>query len=101
MSVGPATDLMPHILVVDDDARLRDLLARFLGNAGFRITVAPDAAAARERLMGLAFDAIVLDIMMPGEDGLSLLSWMQAQPKDPHSMPTPVLLLSAKGRGRG
>ena len=88
---------MAHILVVDDDARLRDLLARFLGNAGFRVTAAADAAAARNHLRGLAFDAIVLDIMMPGEDGLSLLSWFQSLPQDPQTMRTPVLLLSAKG----
>ena len=61
------------------------------------MTVVRDAAEARQRLTGLAFDAIVLDIMMPEEDGLSLLSWIQSQPKDPHSTPTPVLLLSAKG----
>ena len=88
---------MAHILVVDDDARLRDLLARFLGNAGFRVTTAEDAAQARLRLAGLSFDAIVLDIMMPGEDGLSLLSWFQSRPQDTHGVRTPVLLLSAKG----
>ena len=88
---------MPHVLVVDDDSRLRDLLARFLGSRDFRVTVAEDAAKARARLQGLAFDAIVLDIMMPGEDGLSLLKWWRAQPVDPHMPPTPVLLLSAKG----
>lgn len=88
---------LPHILVVDDDARLRDLLARFLGSWDFRVTVAEDAAMARTRLQGLAFDAIVLDIMMPGEDGLSLLKWWRSQPSDPHQPTTPVLLLSAKG----
>ena len=88
---------LPHILIVDDDARLRELLARFLGKAEFRVTVAEDAAKARARLKGLAFDAIVLDIMMPGEDGLSLLQWWRAQPLDPHMPQTPVLLLSAKG----
>ena len=90
-------DDMAHILVVDDDSRLRDLLARFLGNAGFRVTVAQSATEARQRLVGLAFDAIVLDIMMPEEDGLSLLSWFQSLPQDPHIPRTPVLLLSAKG----
>ena len=87
----------PHILVVDDDARLRDLLARFLGSRDFRVTMAQDAADARARLQGLAFDAIVLDIMMPGEDGLSLLKWWRDQPTDPYAPRTPVLLLSAKG----
>lgn len=88
---------MPHILVVDDDARLRDLLARFLGSRDFRVTMAENAAAARARLQGLAFDAIVLDIMMPGEDGLSFLKWWRNQPVDPIQPITPVLLLSAKG----
>ncbi len=88
---------LPHILVVDDDARLRSLLARFLGVRNFRVTVAEDAAMARARLRGLSFDAIVLDIMMPGEDGLSLLKWWRTQPADPLLPLTPVLLLSAKG----
>ncbi len=88
---------LSHILVVDDDSRLRTLLARFLGVRNFRVTVAEDAAMARARLRGLSFDAIVLDIMMPGEDGLSLLKWWRAQPADPLLPLTPVLLLSAKG----
>ena len=88
---------MPHILVVDDDARLRDLLSQFLGSRDFRVSVAQSAEDARARLRGMAFDAIVLDIMMPGEDGLSLLQWWQSQPTDPYSPQTPVLLLSAKG----
>ena len=88
---------MPHILVVDDDARLRGLLARFLGSRNFRVTTAEDAGEARAHLKGLAFDAMVLDIMMPGEDGLSLLKWWRTQPADPVQPHTPVLLLSAKG----
>ena len=87
----------PHVLVVDDDARLRDLLARFLNARGFRVTVAEDAGLARIWLQELTFDAIVLDIMMPREDGFSFLKWWRCQPAIPYRHPTPVLLLSAKG----
>ena len=62
-----------HLLVVDDDDRIRDLLKQYLNRAGFRVTGAPDAAAAR-RLTGLLdFDLLILDVMMPGEDGFSLI----------------------------
>ena len=61
----------PHLLVVDDDARLRELLKTFLSRTGFRVTAASDAAEARERLASLDFDLVVLDVMMPGEDGLA------------------------------
>ena len=60
----------PHLLVVDDDARLRALLQRFLSEQGFRVTAAADAAAARRALAAMAFDLLVLDVMMPGESGL-------------------------------
>ena len=63
----------PHLLVVDDDARLRALLQRFLADQGFRITAAADAAAARRALAGLEFDLVVLDVMMPGESGIELV----------------------------
>ncbi|OYX31744.1 MAG: DNA-binding response regulator [Caulobacterales bacterium 32-69-10] len=80
-----------HLLVVDDDDRIRTLLKEFLTRAGFRVTVAPDAAAAR-RLMGLLdFDLLIVDVMMPGEDGLSLTGWVRG------SGPTPVLILTARG----
>ncbi|MEM7778392.1 MAG: response regulator transcription factor [Pseudomonadota bacterium] len=65
-------DDAPHILIVDDDQRIRDLLCRFLMDNGFRTTPACDAASARAAMRGLAFDLIVLDIMMTGENGLSL-----------------------------
>ena len=55
-----------HVLVVDDDDRIRDLLRRFLSRAGFRVTVAPDAAAARRMAETLTFDLVVVDVMMPG-----------------------------------
>jgi len=82
-----------HILVVDDDDRIRDLLKRFLSREGYRVTAAPDAEAAR-RLMGtMEFDMAILDVMMPGEDGLSLLSGI----RNGVSRETPVLLLTARG----
>ncbi len=65
-------DNAPHVLVVDDDKRIRDLLTRYLTEHGFRVTPAGDAASARAAMRGLAFDLLVLDVMMPGEDGLSL-----------------------------
>ena len=62
----------PHLLIVDDDdERIRGLLRKFLMRSGFLVTVARDAAHARRILGGLAFDLIVLDVMMPGEDGIS------------------------------
>ncbi len=60
----------PHVLVVDDDDRLRNLLAKYLGDNGFMVTAAGDAAEARRRMSSIAFDLIVLDLMMPGESGL-------------------------------
>jgi len=84
-------DEMPHVLVVDDDTRLRDLLSRYLGENGFRVTVARDAADARAKLAGMAFDALVLDVMMPGESGLDLTKSLRATSN------VPVLLLTALG----
>ncbi|MGE0118109.1 MAG: response regulator [Dongiaceae bacterium] len=80
-----------HILVVDDDKRLRELLRKYLSEQGFRVTVAADAGDARRRLDGLAFDLIVLDIMMPGENGLELTRALRQ--KDG----VPILLLTAMG----
>ncbi len=57
----------PHLLVVDDDARIRELLRRYLAGSGFRVTVAGDAAEARAKLASMEFDLVVLDVMMPGE----------------------------------
>jgi two-component system phosphate regulon response regulator OmpR len=65
-------DNATHILVVDDDQRIRDLLAQYLFQNGFRVTTAPDAATARATMTGLVFDVVILDVMMPGENGLSL-----------------------------
>ncbi len=84
------SDDAPHLLVVDDDTRIRDLLSRYLSEQGFRITVAADAAEARRRLDGLRFDLIILDVMMPGESGLSLTESLY------QNKTTPVILLTAK-----
>ena len=80
----------PHILVVDDDARLRGLLKDFLSGKGYRVTAAPSAAAARKVMHGLSFDAIVLDVMMPGETGLAFVERLRSETGQ-----IPVLMLSA------
>ena len=80
-----------HLLIVDDDERIRGLLQKYLIRSGFLVTAARDAAHARRILSGLEFDLIVLDVMMPGEDGISLTRDLRAR------MSTPVLLLTAKG----
>ena len=67
----PAED-DPHLLVVDDDDRIRDLLKRFLSMKGYRVTAAADAEAAARLVEALDFDLLILDVMMPGEDGISL-----------------------------
>ena len=82
----------PHLLVVDDDDRIRDLLRRYMVTQGFRVTAAQDAAAARKMMSMIDFDLAILDIMMPGEDGLSLLTSMREERND-----TPVILLTARG----
>jgi two-component system, OmpR family, response regulator len=81
----------PHILVVDDHRDIRDLLARFLAKHGFRTSVAEAAAAARKTLQAADVDLVVLDIMMPGEDGLSLTRFLR------ESTDIPVILLTAMG----
>ena len=92
--MSPYTDAMdatePHLLVVDDDARLRDLLRRYLTGQGFRVTTASDAAEARRKLNGITFDLLVLDVMMPGEDGFTLTASLR------ESSRIPILLLTAK-----
>ena len=82
-------DDLPHILVVDDDSRLRSLLRRYLSENGFRVTGASDANEARQRLLALAFDLIVLDVMMPGETGLELTAGLRRTER------VPILLLTA------
>ena len=84
-----------HLLVVDDDDRIRDLLREFLVRAGFCVTGAADAAAAWRLIETLDFDLMVLDVMMPGEDGLSLARRLRARTDQPGR--TPVLMLTARG----
>ena len=85
------TEAPPHVLVVDDDTRIRQLLTRYLSRNGFLATAARDAAQARRLLEGLAFDLLIVDVMMPGEDGVSLTRWVR------RTMTTPVLMLTARG----
>lgn len=80
-----------HLLIVDDDERIRVLLQKFLIRSGFLVSVARDAAHARRILSGLEFDLIVLDVMMPGEDGVSLCRDLRRK------ISTPIMLLTAKG----
>lgn len=84
-------DLEPHLLIVDDDERIRGLLQKFLMRNGFLVSAARDAAHARRILSGLEFDMIILDVMMPGEDGVSLTRAIRETSK------TPIMLLTAKG----
>ena len=79
----------PHLLVVDDDARIRDLLGRYLLAHGFRVTTAADAAEARGKLAGFAFDLLILDVMMPGESGFDLTRDLRRNSR------VPILLLTA------
>lgn len=83
-----------HLLIVDDDDRIRELLKEYLARAGYRVTGAAHAAAARRLLELMEFDLIVLDVMMPGESGFELTSWVREKALLSR---TPVLLLTARG----
>ena len=92
MSESPASaGIEAHLLIVDDDERIRTLLKKFLVRNGFLVSSARDAAHARRLLKGLEFDLIVLDVMMPGEDGVSLTMALRRE------LGTPILLLTARG----
>lgn len=80
-----------HLLIVDDDERIRELLKKFMERNGFLVTTASDAAHARRILAGLEFDMLILDVMMPGEDGFSLTKDIRTRSD------TPILLLTARG----
>jgi len=80
----------PHLLVVDDDDRLRSLLKRFLSGGGYRVTAARDAATARKFMQSVDFDLAILDVMMPGEDGFSLLAGIR------QTSALPVVMLTAR-----
>ena len=81
-----AADMAPHLLIVDDDSRIRELLAKYLGEHGFRVTTASNAADARHRLSGLAFDLLIVDVMMPGENGIELTRSLR------ETMTVPILM---------
>jgi two-component system phosphate regulon response regulator OmpR len=89
---GPATitDDAPHLLIVDDDRRIRDLLVRFLRGEGYRVTTAISAADARAKLKGLSFDLLVLDVMMPGETGFDFVKALR------ETSHVPILMLTAR-----
>lgn len=78
-----------HLLIVDDDTRIRELLFRYLVEQGFRVTTAADAAEARRRLEGIDFDLLVVDVMMPGESGIALTRSLREDKK------VPILMLTA------
>lgn len=86
----PLPDDAPHVLVVDDDQKIRDLLARYLFENGYRVTTAAEAASARSAMRGLAFDLVLLDVMMPGENGLDLARDLKATSR------IPILMLTAR-----
>ena len=83
-------DDAPHLLIVDDDRRIRSLLSRFLSERGFRVSMAANAAEARKILKGLDFDLLVVDVMMPGESGIDLVRGFSA------IRDTPILMLTAR-----
>lgn len=83
------SDDAPHLLVVDDDTRIRSLLSQFLTTSGFRVTVAASAAEARRKLEGIDFDLLILDVMMPGETGVSLTRSLREKKT------VPILMLTA------
>src|SRR5205823_3997463 len=85
-----AFDQPAHILVIDDDRRIRELLKSYLSDNGFRVTLAADAGEAREKMRGLAFDLLILDVMMPGENGLDLARSLREMRSN-----LPILMLSA------
>ena len=89
MEPQPLADDAAHLLLVDDDRRIRDLLSRFLQRNGYRVTLAATAEEARTHLRSFAFDLLVLDIMMPGESGLDLAAEVRK------SSQVPILMLTA------
>src|SRR5947209_15492750 len=89
-SAVPADDA-PHLLIVDDDRRIRALLSRFLLSEGYRVTTAESAMEARAKLGGLRFDLMILDVMMPGETGFEFARSLRS------SSSVPILMLTARG----
>ena len=91
----PADDA-PHLLVVDDDRRIRDLLSRFLAGEGYRVTTADNAKDARAKLTGLSFDLLILDVMIPGETGFELARSIRGHSQGLISSQVPILMLTAR-----
>ncbi|HEX2594160.1 MAG TPA: response regulator [Rhizomicrobium sp.] len=91
MSAAGKTVEGAHILVVDDDERIRKLLQRYLTTNGFRVSAAADAAEARALMKGIAFDLLIVDVMMPGESGFDLTEAVRANSQ------VPILMLTARG----
>jgi two-component system, OmpR family, phosphate regulon response regulator OmpR len=89
-SAGPVPDDAAHLLVVDDDRRLRELLSRYLQREGYRVTTAKNASDARVKLDGLTFDLLILDVMMPGESGFELAKSVRTTSQ------VPILMLTAR-----
>ncbi|MBO9422256.1 MULTISPECIES: response regulator [Stappiaceae] len=90
MTVTAPDDNAPHLLLVDDDSRIRDLLGRLLKDNGYRVSAAANAAEARVCLSGLEFDLIILDVMMPGETGTELATSLR------ETSQVPILMLTAR-----
>jgi len=90
IAVAPLSDDAPHLLVVDDDRRIRDLLSRFLASEGYRVSTAETAADARAKLKSLSFDLLVLDVMMPGETGFDFAQSLRTEST------VPILMLTAR-----
>ncbi len=95
-AAGAPSDDASHLLVVDDDTRIRELLNRYLMEQGFRVTVAGDADEARRKLRGLDFDLIIMDVMMPGESGLALTKSL----RDIRTVPILMLTALAESNAR-
>ncbi|MBM3528295.1 MAG: response regulator transcription factor [Alphaproteobacteria bacterium] len=89
LPIAPADDA-PHLLLVDDDRRIRDLLSRYLSSEGYRITTAETAAVARAKLASLSFDLLILDVMMPGETGFEFARSIR------QTSTVPILMLTAR-----
>ena len=83
---------IPHILVVDDDKRILELIKNYLNNNNFRVTIAENTEVAREKLENLEFDLLIVDIMMPGENGLEFTKSLKKT-----NLNNPIILLSALG----
>ncbi len=84
-----------HLLVIDDDDRIRSLLKAYLAREGFRVSAAGDAASARRFLESFDFDLLIVDVMMPGEDGFAFTQWLRGRPGIAGA--TPVIILTARG----